>query len=197
MPSDRPMSEFVESLKRVAAILRDEGIPFALGGGLAAWARGGPETDHDVDFFLKPEDAERAKTALAQAGLRADRPPEDWLHKVWDGDVLIDLIFCPSGGPVSDEWLERAEEREVMAMRLPVISLEDLMVTKLLALKEQEPDYADVLKVARALREQIDWRQVHERTADSPFARAFFTLVEGLEIIPPRRAETPTAAAAA
>src|SRR5688500_18711567 len=108
MPSERPMTDFVASLKKVAAVLRDEGIPFALGGGLAAWARGGPETDHDVDFFVKPKDAERAQQALANAGMQPERPPEDWLHKVWDGDVLIDLVFCPSGGPVSDAWLERA-----------------------------------------------------------------------------------------
>jgi predicted nucleotidyltransferase len=185
MPSERPMTDFVASLKKVAAVLRDEGIPFALGGGLAAWARGGPETDHDVDFFVKPEDAERAQEALADAGLRPEQPPEDWLHKVWDGDVLIDLVFCPSGGPVTDEWLDRAQEREVMAMRLPVLALEDLMVTKLLALREQEPDYAQVLKVARALREQVDWDEVRDRTAESPFARAFFTLVEGLSIVQP------------
>jgi predicted nucleotidyltransferase len=201
MPSDHNMAEFVTSLKKVAAVLRDEGIPFALGGGLAAWARGGPETDHDVDFFLKPEDAERAQQALAAAGLRPDRPPEDWLHKVWDGDVLVDLVFCPSGGPVTDEWLDRAEEREVMAMRLPVLSLEDLMVTKLLALREQEPDYAAVLKIARTLREQVDWDEVRERTAESAFARAFFTLVEGLDIVAPAgRAltapDTPAATAA-
>ena len=36
------MASFVVTLKRVAATLRDEEIPFALGGGLAAWARGGP-----------------------------------------------------------------------------------------------------------------------------------------------------------
>jgi predicted nucleotidyltransferase len=186
MPSERPMTDFVASLKKVAAVLRDEGIPFALGGGLAAWARGGPETDHDVDFFVKPDDAERAQQALAKAGMHPERPPEDWLHKVWDGDVLVDLVFCPSGGPVTDEWLERAEEREVMAMRLPVLALEDLMVTKLLALKEQEPDYAQVLKVARALREQVDWDEVRDRTAESPFARAFFTLVEGLAIVEAR-----------
>ena len=41
-----------------------------------------------------------------------------------------------------------------MAMRLPVLALEDLMTTKLLALREQEPDYAPVLKIARTLREQ-------------------------------------------
>ena len=177
------MSAFVDTLKKVAAVLRDEGIPFALGGGLAAWARGGPETDHDVDFFVKPEDATRAQEALEAAGMRADRPPEDWLHKVWDGEVLVDLVFCPSGGPVTDEWLARADERELMAMRLPILALEDLMVTKLLALKEQEPDYASVLSIARALREQIDWDVVRERTSESPFARAFFTLVEGLGIV--------------
>ena len=117
------MASFVATLKRVAAVLRDGGIPFALGGGLAAWARGEPETDHDVDFFVKPEDAERARDALAAAGMQPDTPPEDWLHKVWDGEVLVDLVFCPSGGPVDDDWLERAEEREVMAMRLPVLAL--------------------------------------------------------------------------
>jgi hypothetical protein len=184
MASERPMESFVETLKRVAAILRDEGIPFALGGGLAAWARGGPETDHDVDFFVKPEDAERAQAALAEhAGMRAERPPEDWLLKVWDDDVLVDLVFCPSGGPVTDAWIERADEREVMAMRLPILSLEDVMTTKLLALKEQEPDFGSPLKIARTLREQIPWERVRDRTADSPWAKAFFTLVEELGIV--------------
>ena len=41
-----------------------------LGGGLAAWARGGPPTEHDVDFFVRHEDAERALEALVEAGMR-------------------------------------------------------------------------------------------------------------------------------
>jgi hypothetical protein len=40
-----------------------------------------------------------------------------------------------------------------------------------------------VLEIARALREQIDWPAVRERTCESPFARAFFTLVEALGIV--------------
>jgi Nucleotidyl transferase of unknown function (DUF2204) len=188
MPSDRPMESFVATLKRVAAVLRDEGIPFALGGGLAAWARGGPETDHDVDFFVKPEDAIRAQEALVHhAGMRAERPPEDWLLKVWDDDVLVDLVFCPSGGPVTDVWIERADECELMSMRLPILSLEDVLTTKLLAMKEQEPDYGQVLRIARTLREQIPWERVRDRTEESPWARAFFTLVEGLGIVEPAR----------
>jgi len=40
-----------------------------------------------------------------------------------------------------------------------------------------------VLELARALREQVDWEEVRDRTEASPFARAFFTLVEGLGIV--------------
>jgi hypothetical protein len=178
------VEELVGAMKHAAAALRDAEIRFALAGGLACWARGGPATDHDVDFLVKPEDAQRAHDALATAGMRVERPPEDWLLKAYFEDTLVDLIFCPSGGAVTDETLDRAEEREVMAMRLPVISLEEVLATKLLALTEQEPDYRSVLEIARTLREQIRWDEVRERTKGSPFAKAFFTLIEELGILP-------------
>ena len=44
--------ELIDSMKRAAAALRDAEVPYMLGGGLAAWARGGPPTEHDVDFFV-------------------------------------------------------------------------------------------------------------------------------------------------
>ena len=75
-----------------------------------------------------------------------------------------------------------------MAQPVPVASLDDVMTTKLLSLTEQELDFGRVLELARSLREQIDWDAVRERTASSPFARAFFTLVEELGIVePPNR----------
>ena len=177
--------KIVDTMKKAAAILRDAEIPFALAGGLGAWPRGGPATDHDVDFYVKPDDAERAQRALVDAGMQPHDPPEDWLLKVYDDDVLIDLIFRPSGGPVTDEELARAEELEVLAMRVPVAPLEDILATKLLALTEQEPDFSGVLELARSVREQVDWDDVRERTTQSPFAKAFFTLAEELAIAPP------------
>jgi len=180
--------DLIDSMKRAAAALRDAEIPYMLGGGLAAWARGGPPTEHDVDFFVMPADAERALEALVGAGLKPDRPPEGWLLKAWDGDTLIDLIYSPAGGNVDQGYFERAEEMEVSAQRLPVASLGDVLATKLLALNEQEPDMASVLEMARSLREQIDWEFVRARTDASPFARAFFTLVEELGIVGPAEA---------
>jgi hypothetical protein len=183
-PADN-FPELIESMKRAAAVLREAEVPYMLGGGLAAWARGGPPTEHDVDFFVRPEDAERALDALVGAGMKAERPPEGWLLKAWDGDILIDLIHSPAGGAVDDGYFERLEEIEVAAQRLPVASLGDVLTTKLMALSEQEPDLSSVLELARSLREQVDWGFVRSQTAGSPFARAFFTLVEELGVVEP------------
>lgn len=172
-------------MKQAGGALNAAGIEWALGGGLAAWARGGPQTEHDVDFLVKPDDAERAQQALAAAGLRTETPPEGWLLKAHTDDgVLVNLIFDPQDGPVDAALLARADELEVYAMRMKVARLEDVITQKLLALNEQEPDYTSVLELARSLREQIDWREVRQRTASSPFATAYFTLLDELEIVP-------------
>jgi hypothetical protein len=73
----------------------------------------------------------------------------------------------------------------VGAQSLLVASIDDVLVTKLLALTEQEPNFGPALEVARALREQIDWDFVRARSSSSPFAQAFFTLIEGLGIVEP------------
>jgi predicted nucleotidyltransferase len=179
---DITFEQLLETLKKVSALLREADVPFVLGGGVAVWARGGPETEHDLDLFLKSADAERALEALEAAGLRPEKPPENWLYKAWDGDVLVDLIFDPSGVTIDDEFLERAPETEVYAVRMRVLRPEDVLVTKLLAMKEHEVDYESVLEIARAVREQIDWEEVRSRTEHSPYAKAFMTLVDELEV---------------
>ena len=176
--------ELVDAMKKGAAALRDADVPFLLGGGLAAWAYGGPPTDHDVDFLLREADAERALEVLVDVGMRPERPPEGWLLKAWDGDVLVDLIFEPAGGPVGDEHFDRAVHLEVAALPLLVASIDDVLATKVLAMSEQDPDYRPVLEIARSLREQIDWELVRAQVEDTPFGAAFFTLVERLRILP-------------
>src|SRR3954447_1245418 len=181
---DPDFEELLDAMKKAAGALREAEVPFVLGGGLACWARGAPKTEHDVDFMVKPEDAERAQQALARAGMKTETPPEGWLLKAYDGEVLVDLIFDPHDGPIEESMFERADELEVQAMRMKVAALEDVLIQKLLALNEQEPDFSSVLELARALREQVNWDDVRKRTNESPFAKAYFTLLDELEIVP-------------
>jgi predicted nucleotidyltransferase len=174
----------LETLKKAAVALQEDGVPFLLGGGLACWVRGGPESDHDLDLMVKEEDADQALEALERHGFRTEKPPERWLYKAWDDEVLVDLIFHPTGIPITDEVIERGDQLEVEAMPMRVMNLEDVFVTKLLALNERSLDYSSVLEMARPVREQVDWEEVRRRTADSPYARAFFTLLEGLGVTP-------------
>src|SRR5215218_901954 len=154
-----------------------------LGGSLACWARGGPAVAGDLDFMVKPVDAERALAALVGIGMREERPPEDWLLKAWDGDHMVDLIFEGAGLPITDEVFARADQLDVAAMRIPVMALEDVMTTKLCAMNERSLDYEHAVQIARSLREQIDWEQVRSRTVDWPYAAPFFVLLERLDIV--------------
>jgi hypothetical protein len=189
------LEDLTVSLKKAGAALEEAGIPYLLAGGLGCWARGGPPSQKDIDLVLKPDDAEHALAALKGAGMRPERPPEQWLFKAWDDDILIDLIFGPIGLEVSDEVMERGEELNVAGMVIPVMALEDILVTKLLAIDEHTADYGGMLRIARMLREQIDWKSLRERTADSPFARAFFTLAVGLGISAESGPPAPASAA--
>jgi hypothetical protein len=184
VPRMPEFDDMCATLKRTAAALRDAEVPFMLGGGLAAWARGGPGSDHDLDYMVRPDDAERALSVLVDAGLRPEQPPEDWLLKAWDGDVLVDVVFRPASGDIGDDEFGRAEAIEVLALEMPVMALEDVLVMKLLAIDETHLDFKPVLELARTVREQVDWDAVRERTGSSPFARSFFTLVQELEIVP-------------
>jgi hypothetical protein len=180
---EHPFEEISGTLKRVGAALRDNEIPYLLGGSLAFWAHGGPERRRDLDFMVKPEDAERALEVLETAGMRTEKPPEGWLYKAWDGDVLVDLIFHPKGMEIDDGVIARGEYIEVLAMPVMVMALEDVLCTKLLSLHEHSADYSGLLQMARSLREKVNWNDVRARTDRSPFARAFFTILEGTGVI--------------
>jgi hypothetical protein len=171
----------LEAMRTAGGALRDAQIPFALAGSVAVYAHGGSDTTHDVDFLVKPVDADRALDVLAGRGFRAEKPPEGWLYKAFDAHgAMIDLIFRPTSGEVDDALLSRAVQVEVYAITLPVLPATDIIAAKLLALKEHYLDYGPILEIVRAVREQIDWEELRERTSRSPYAQPFFTLATEL-----------------
>jgi hypothetical protein len=182
MDCQATFDELTASLKRSAAWLRDAEVDFVLAGSLAAWARGGPPVSGDIDFLVRPAQVDQAREALAANGLRIEQPPEEWLVKAWDEEVLIDLIHQPAGLEL-EETFERADVISVLSVDMPVMSVDDILVNKLLSFEEHYIDFVGLLPFARALREQADWDAVRRRTAHSAIAVGFFAMAEALGIV--------------
>lgn len=173
-----------EALKRVAVALREGGIGFALAGGYAGWALGGPEPENDVDFVVAAAEADRAAAVLADAGLAVRQPPEDWLFKVDSDGAMVDVLHRLASEPVGAALLDRAVEQEVLSVRMPVVDATDLIIGKLAALNEHACDLSKVLPTARALREKIDWSRAEAATAWNDIAVACLYLLRRLRVAP-------------
>ena len=173
----------VNTLKRVASVLKQAEIPFALGGSFAVYAHGGHSSDHDVDFLIREQDKGRALEELSAVGFEVEQPPEDWLVKVFDEGRMVDLIYRPVESPVTEATLRDTVMRPVEAINMPVLSATQLMMHKLLSYTQHYCDFATGLPVARSLREQIDWDRVRAETAKSPYAEAFLVLLDRLDVV--------------
>ena len=193
MASEQTEPALRDALKRSAAALKADGVPFALGGGYALWVHGAPEPDHDVDLVVAESAVEDAVRTLTAAGFRIERPPEDWLFKAYldgeddaaDGEPsLVDVLHRLAGAPVTEESLASAEESELLGIRIPVQPPTPIMIAKLQSLSEHYCDFGALLPVVRAVREQLDWAELRATTADLPFAEAFLLLCDRLEIAP-------------
>lgn len=174
----------LDTAKQVASLLKARRHPFALAGGVAVYAHGGPvRLQHDVDFVVLPEDAGAVAATLRDAGLEVFVPPEDWLLKARYKGQDIDLIFRLARRPVSRDLLDRAEVLPVESVQMPVLSMTDLLLGRLMALSEHHCDFGPVLLIARSLREKIDWARVRREGEPEPMPAAFLYLLERLEVI--------------
>jgi len=185
-PADPPGQDNLrEALKRVAVALKQTGRPFALMGGYAAWARGGPESVHDVDFLVADEDAAEVRASLVEQGLQIVDAPEDWLFKIASDGAVVDVIHRVTGHAATREVVEEADELEVLSVLMPVLSATEILVQKMHVLSEHYCDFTDYVPVARSLREQVDWVRVRSETAGNPYAEALLYLLERIEVVEP------------
>lgn len=191
LPLDRNQA-ILQAAKQVGALLKKTGLPFALAGSVAVYAHGGTQNlQHDVDFCIRPEDAEAVAGALCEAGLGVYTPPEDWLLKADCLGQQVDLIFELAHEPVTSGLLGRAEERSVDSVLMPVLCPTDLLRGLLAAFSEHHCDFGAVLPIARTLREKVDWAGLRRDLGADPMPAAFFYVLERLEIIPTTGEEGP------
>lgn len=184
-PAEHAVTAFLEALKTVAVALKETSVPFALAGSYAVYARGGPDSRHDVDFVIAEDDAPGVLQGLARRGMTIIEPPEDWLFKIDHEGIQVDMIFRLAHRPVDADMLARVDDLIVDSVRMPVLSATDLLLSKLWALGEHNCDLAPILTLVRSLREQIDADLVARESAGNPYAEAALSLVRSLGLLMP------------
>jgi predicted nucleotidyltransferase len=183
---------FQEILKESVEVLDLARIPFLVMGGIGSSVHGRERWTHDIDYFVKREDAARALEVLATAGYETEKTFWDWLYKAWRPDaksIVVDLIFRSSGHVrLDDAMIERARRFDFRGVQVKVIPAEDLLVMKAVAHDEHLPrHWYDALGlVARC---DLDWDYLLQRARQCGARRVLSLLVyaQSDDLIVPNR----------
>lgn len=153
----------------VAAKALDEaGVPFVVGGGLAAEAYQLRETVNDIDLFVRPVDAPRAFDGLVKRGFHAWIEDPRWLYKAIKDGITVDVIYESTGVVhVGDETFQRARWLDIDHTRLPIMPPEDLFVMKAAAATPSAPKHwLDAVSLLAS--QPMDWEYLAFRAARTP-----------------------------
>jgi hypothetical protein len=185
---------FCEVLRDTVGLLEHAGVPFLVLGGIASSVHGRDRWTHDIDFFVKREDALRALDALAAAGYRTEKTFWDWLYKAWHpgpgGETIdVDIIFRSTGGiRLDDRMVERAVPADFRGVPVRVLPAEDLLVMKAVAHDEHLPrHWHDALGLVS--RCGLDWDYLLLRARQTGARRVLALLVyaQSNDLIVPNR----------
>lgn len=156
----------------VLQLLDRLGVPHMLIGGLAVAVHAEPRATKDIDLsvFVAPAEARRLSEEMADLGFRAivhgDAGPGAVIRFVRRGPDGIDRwvdVLC-AGTPFEEQALGRASLQRLLGRAIPVVTVEDLIVFKLLAGRPQ--DWADVDALLREHSARLDDDYLDARAAE-------------------------------
>jgi len=155
--------EFLRLFAAAVDLLEDSGIDYVLMGGLASSCMGRPRWTHDIDFLVKPDDADRTLELFEAAGYQTQKTNPMWLYKAIKDRVVIDIIFKSRGDLyMDDEMIERAQRRDILGVEAQVVPPEDLIVIKAAVHDEERPrHWHDAIGLL--IREDLDWEYLVRR----------------------------------
>ncbi len=164
-----PESEWTE-YRAVVDKMREKGIRFALGGGLAfsEYANRVRNTK-DLDLYIYPWDRDEAREVLLSTGFvdYFDEKPYDrtWIFRGYKDSVIVDLIWTSPNHrfEVDPRWLSRGRDVVIRGTRLKLIPPEELVWAKIYVLQHDRCDWTDILNILGNLGPMLDWRHLLDR----------------------------------
>ncbi len=161
-------SRFNRVLGQTVEAMEASGLKYVFIGGIASGGLGRPRSTHDIDLFVKPEDAQLALQALARSGFATEKTDPSWLYKGFKEDILVDVIFKSKGEIYLDaEMYQRSMKAEFHGKQLRLVAPEDLLIIKAAAHSELTPghwhDATALLSHA-----SLDWEYLIRRARRAP-----------------------------
>lgn len=161
-------SRFNRVLGQTVEAMEASGLKYVFIGGIASGGLGRPRSTHDIDLFVKPEDAQLALQALAKLGFATEKTDPTWLYKGFKEDILVDVIFKSKGEIYLDaEMYQRSMTAEFHGKQLRLVAPEDLLIIKAAAHSELTPghwhDATALLSHA-----SLDWEYLIRRARRAP-----------------------------
>jgi hypothetical protein len=144
-------------LDRFQAVLRSAEARFCVIGGQGVNAYADPVVSLDLDVVVAITDVPRVLEALGH-GFHVEHFPHSINVSAKDSDLRVQIQTDPR----YESFIDRASEREVLGLRLPVASVDDVLQGKIWAAlddtrraSKRQKDLADI---ARLLEAQPDLR---------------------------------------
>jgi hypothetical protein len=168
-------------------------VPFAVSGGFAfhhhtrIW-----RTTKDLDLVIPPANVPNAFKVLVDEGFETYVQDPVWLAKARRGDYFVDLITGVGNATLTVEqhWIDRAVEDEVLGIRCKVLSVEEMIASKLFVTRRERFDGADIAHLLRSRTRDLDWDRLRHLTA-SHWPMLYWYLVLFAYIYPAQISDIP------
>jgi hypothetical protein len=155
------------------------GIPFAVGGGLAATTYAGLwRNTKDIDLYILPSDRERMVQLIFDLGLQDyyDKIAYDrkWIFRSYRADTIVDLMWGMANQRawVDEDWL-RGPEVNADGVRFRLLPPEQALWTKLYVLQRDRCDWPDAFNLLSGVGSELDWKLLfHLLGTDAPLLAA-------------------------
>jgi predicted nucleotidyltransferase len=161
-------ARFNRILQETVEAMEEAGIKYMFIGGIASGGLGRPRSTHDIDLFIRPEDAELTLRALSTRGFYTEKTDPTWLYKAFKENILVDVIFKSKGEIYLDaEMYQRMTSAEFHGKSLRLVAPEDLVIIKAAAHSEVTPSHWHDA-IALLSYANIDWRYLIRRARRAP-----------------------------
>ena len=149
--------------REVLVAMNENGVPYAVAGAFALEKYTGIwRVTKDLDLFMKPDDIPAALGYLKEHGFRCEIPDPVWLAKAHRSEYFVDLISGMSNAVivVDESWMQRAQPAVIAGVVSRIISVEDLLASKLFVIRRERFDGADIAHIIYRSGGKLDWERV-------------------------------------